>query len=427
MKGSISRLGDGRWLVRVEAGRHPATGKRIQPSRVVHGSRRRAEEALDVLRDEVRERPAGGPGTLEELVELWLSSPNRSGVARSGMSAYTTANRMRSYVLPALGSTPVHRITTADVTRMCDDLSRDRRLSPSTIRLTWGELRAMFNWAVKRRYVRSNPALGADVPSPRLKPPTTVGRDELCQNLAVLAEEDPELELVVLMAASFGLRRSELVGLTWSHIDLDSGLLRIRQGVTKVPGKPYEVTPTKTGFHGFADFPIHDALLVRLAARRTEFLGRLAALGCSHLSDRYVFSNDPTGRDPIHPDTLSGKLARHRAFHPELAGLTLQTLRRYAATDLHEQGDSQTVAAAVLRDTPETTARHYLALDRQRARRAVIGIVDRIEESRNPAIGPVDPPPASPLKGAGTRTASTRHRHLAGRRRREPRRTHGTA
>ena len=100
-------------------------------------------------------------------------------------------------------------------------------------------------------------------------------------------------------------------------------------------------------------------------------------------SDGYLFSNDLLGQIPLHPDTVTRMLSKHRMRPPELPYVCLQGLRRYAASDLYGEGEDQTTAAAILRDTPQTTAKHYRAANQQRARQAVPGIYARIETQRD--------------------------------------------
>ena len=50
MTGHIKKTGEGKWFVRISAGKNPISGKRIQKSLVVCGSRRDAEKALHDLR-----------------------------------------------------------------------------------------------------------------------------------------------------------------------------------------------------------------------------------------------------------------------------------------------------------------------------------------------------------------------------------------
>ena len=57
MSGNIRQLRNGQWLVRVEAGRDPVTGRRIQKSKSVAGSKREAKKALLDLQAEVQRTP----------------------------------------------------------------------------------------------------------------------------------------------------------------------------------------------------------------------------------------------------------------------------------------------------------------------------------------------------------------------------------
>ena len=50
MSGSIRQLKENYWLLRVDQGRDPLTGRRIQASRTVSGNRKAAERALDELK-----------------------------------------------------------------------------------------------------------------------------------------------------------------------------------------------------------------------------------------------------------------------------------------------------------------------------------------------------------------------------------------
>lgn len=383
MSGSIREYRRGYWLVRIDASPDPISGKRQQVSRTVRGSRKQAEELLDNLRVEVRTRslPTNGM-TLDELFESWISAPTRSGRARTAASVYNTRNRYRRYVQPRFGHLPIGSLRSSEITLLCDALMAQHGLSARTVGRVRSELRAMLGWAWRRDLVPENVAIKVDVPSVALRPPESLVVDELCAHLSHAAIENPDLELVMLLVASLGLRRSEVVALRWRHIDFDRRILHIREGLTATPGVGYQTTPTKTGLHGFADFPIHQGLLDRLYQRWNEFRTRVEAIAPETV-DGYVFSNDLLSQRPLHPDSVSGALAKHRDRHPELPHVTLQSLRRYSASDLYAEGDGQTVAAAVLRDTPETAARYYRAVNRQRARQAVLGIYERIETQRD--------------------------------------------
>jgi len=384
MGGSLREYRPGCWLLRIDLGRDALSGRRIQASRTVRGTRRQAQEALDEFKVETRTRRAVPSSmTLAELADRWLETPTRSGRKRTSISVYNTRKRFDRYVKPTLGNRSIGDLRSSDITLLLDAMTIRHGLSPATAGRVRSEIRTMLGWAWRRDLVAENVALKADVPSVPPRKLASLTCDQLVAHLEIAAIEDPDLELTMMIAASLGLRRSEIVALRWSHIDFNRGLLHIREGIVKAPGSDYETTPTKTGPHGFADFPLHPGLLERLRARREAFRSRLTDLGEVDIADGYLFSSDPSGQSPLHPDTVTTAFRKHCQRHPELPRIGSQILRKYAASDLFGEGEDQVIAAAILRDTPETTARHYRAVNQERARQAVIGIFERIETHRD--------------------------------------------
>jgi len=58
--------------------------------------------------------------------------------------------------------------------------------------------------------------------------------------------------------------------------------------------------------------------------------------------------------------------------------ITLKMLRTYTSSEVYGTGADETTAAAILRDSPETTARHYRAANRSRMRDATNVIVENL-------------------------------------------------
>ena len=384
MSGSIRQLKNNYWLVRVDQGRDPLTGKRIQASKTVTGNRKSAERALDELKFTIHNKTSTPSTlTLAVLIDMWAESHTKAGRKRSTASLYHTRKRYLRYAEGPIGSRPISTLKSTEITLLLDGYMSRFGISPTTARLIKNEWQSMINWAKRRGLVDSNPMSDVIVPSVPLRPPVSLTCDELCTHLEILTSEDPELELLFTFAATLGLRRSELIALRWSHIDFEREVLHICEGITKVPGSKFVTTETKTGSQGFAIFPIHANLVSRLKRRRELFESILEKFGEPKNSDGYLFSNDPLGQVPLHPDTVTKMVSKHRIRHPELPYVCLQGLRRYAGSDLYGEGEDQTIAAAILRDTPQTTARHYRAVNQQRARQAVLGIYERIETQRD--------------------------------------------
>jgi len=378
MSGSIRQLKSGQWLVRVEAGRDPMSGRRLQKSKTVIGGKRDAKKALQDLQTEVARTPIpSSTMSLNDLFEKWIESPTKSGRPRQPTSVYNTTHRYDRYVRTSIGSIRICDLKRGDVCGLYDRLAV-QQLSPRTIHHVHSELRAMLNWAWRRELVAENVVLRAEAPSVPLGEIVAPERDVVQAHLQLLQSNNPDLELALVLAATFGLRRSELAGLRWSHIDFDKCVLHIREGITHVPGTGFTTTRTKTGVHGQADYELHELHIERLLRHRDQLEDRACRANVRLPDDPYVFSADPFHDEPIRPDSLGQKLRRHCQLHPDLPVLTLKMLRSYTSSEIYGTGADETTAAAILRDRPETTARHYRAARRASMRTATHVITENL-------------------------------------------------
>ena len=117
-----------------------------------------------------------------------------------------------------------------------------------------------------------------------------------------------------------------------------------------------------------------------LEERHREFRRQLDLLGESVIADGFILSSHPASALPIHPDALTKSMHLHCHRHPEIEPITLQALRKYAASDLAGSGADETTASALLRNRPETARRHYQAARQRHVRRQALGIAERLVE-----------------------------------------------
>lgn len=89
--------------------------------------------------------------------------------------------------------------------------------------------------------------------------------------------EGTELELPVKLAAFYGLRRSECIGLRWSAIDFNNNTLTVNHTVTtvEVDGKEVELASdtakTKSSLRTLPLVPVFKELLLKKRAEQKEF------------------------------------------------------------------------------------------------------------------------------------------------------------
>lgn len=382
MSGYLRQTGNNKWFVRVSAGKHPVTGKRIQKSRVVYGTRDDAKKALYELEGQRYLGATRISGvTLDAVVRAWLDAPTNGGKKRAATTSYHDLNRYKRNVQPTLGCVLVDEIRPVDFMCLYQKLILELGLSPRSVLHVHSMLRAALNWAWKHELVTSQAIAKVDPPSVGLAPPRAPETDVVLNHLDILKDFDRELWLAVFLAGSMGLRRSELAGLRWSHIDLVGRTLTVSDGVVKVPGFGAITTKTKTGLHGFARFVLHQTSLNALIIKYSDLGQRLLAVGKSDHVERYVFSSDLLGERPIDPDLLSKWLRKHCERHPELPPITFQSLRKFTSSALEGGGIDETTASALLRDRPETVSRHYRAAHATRVRTATLQLGDLLTAS----------------------------------------------
>lgn len=215
--------------------RHRRRIRKTFPSRSA-AKRWRQDAVVALRRGELQgER---GP-TLADAAETWLQAVraehicNRSGdpFKPSAIRGYEQHYRLR--ILPALGHLRLGEITTRDVQQLVDRLVEEGA-APATIDSALTPLRSLYRRAVTRGEVAINPTRGIEKPAVRSKPKRIASPSEAVALLEALPNADR-----ALWATAFytGLRRGELVGLSWCDVDLATGVIRVEHGWDAVEGE----------------------------------------------------------------------------------------------------------------------------------------------------------------------------------------------
>ena len=158
--------------------------------------------------------------------------------------------------------------------------------------------------------------------------------DEISDFLHFLSARYPRLLGIAFMAAYYGLRRSEILGLRWSDIDYDKQLVRIQR--TVVRSKTVFVsdeTKTQAGRRDLNLFPTAEKCLRRIMAAQAD---DLAFYGSAYRNmDGYVFCwEDGRMYDPGYVSRAFVKATKAYG-RPEI---TLHKLRHSCASMLINRG-----------------------------------------------------------------------------------------
>lgn len=108
----------------------------------------------------------------------------------------------------------------------------NNKVSANTVIHYHANIRKALQYAVKIDMISSNPADKVERPKKQKFGGSFYDSEEINKLFEVV--EDSKIELAVILAAFYGLRRSEVVGLKWDAIDFKNKSITIKHTVTEV-------------------------------------------------------------------------------------------------------------------------------------------------------------------------------------------------
>jgi integrase len=388
MAGSMRQRGKDSWNLRVFVGWDPVAKQRSYLERTVRGTRREASTALAalVLEAERLSPKASRQGTFAALCEEWLSHASSS---LSPRSVITTQSYLDLAILPVLGHVQAARLTAADLDRFYRRLLKvggpKGPYAPATVQRVHGIIRRALGQGVRWGWLSHNPAIDASPPRVlhrELRPPTP---KEVVSLFAAAQAINPQFAAFLLLAASTGARRGELIALRRSDLDLPEHMLAIERGIVRAGTKLLE-QGTKT----------HQARRVSLDSRTVEVLtihlksqdDLAASVGGAFLADGFVFTNSLDGSIPWRPESVTRSFNR-LCTRCGVVDVRLHDLRHYVATRLLTSGiDVRTVAGRLGHRNASTTLNVYAHFVPGSDREASAALAQLFEDAREAATGP---------------------------------------
>jgi integrase len=318
--------------------------------------------------------PAVGKAvTVEEWMRYWLDRiVPRAKPAAGTVKAYNTV--VGQYVIPLLGHHRLDRLTPEHIDEAWETLLDDGNprkdptdrvpIAPNTVHLAHTVLRRALKVAVQRKRLKTNPAGtdSMDAPPRDEKEVEPVPPAEVVKILA--AAEGTPYGARWSVALALGLRPGEALGLRWSDVDLDAGVLHVRQQLQRVKGKGLVATAPKSEA-GKRWMNLPPTLLAGLKAhRKSQNEARLRA--GDHWTDTGLVFTLEDGRG------IDARVDRLR-WHELLTAADVPQHRLYdarhsAATLLLIQGVEPRVVMALLGHSQiSVTMKYQHAVDELRA------------------------------------------------------------
>ncbi len=302
------------WGFVVDIGLDPATQKRRRRRGGGFATRKEAEVAL---REVLGKRDRGQlvqPTTMtvrEFLVDQWLPAM-RLTIGPTTLEGYR-GNIVR-YIVPRVGDLPLRALTPPLINQLYADVRENGRtrgtgpLALKSVREVHVTLHRALEDAVRCDYLEANPSDRASAPS------ATAARNERRRKIRTWSAaevntfaafiEGHELHELWALAASTGLRRSELLGLRWIDLDLNRRLLSVRRVLVLVAGQPHFKDAPKSA-HGFRTISLPPKVTQLLIELR-EWQAQQPRLKAVPSEQALVFCR--YDGDPWHPDHVTSTL-----------------------------------------------------------------------------------------------------------------------
>ncbi|NNC79856.1 MAG: site-specific integrase [Acidimicrobiales bacterium] len=351
MRGHMRQRSKGVWEIIIDVGTDPLTGRRRQRSRSFHGTKREAQREMRKLIDDIEHgRLTGTETTFSSLLHAWLEL---SADALSPTTLREYRRLIDKRIGPALGATPLIKLTTTMLDDFYRALTTEVGLAPASVRQIHSIIRRCLKQGVKWGWIQHNVAANATPPVLRQKRVSPPSVEEIRELVAAAEEQNPMFGLLVRLAIATGLRRGELCGLQWADVDQTRNQLEVCRAVAATPGGA-AVKSTKTGHT--RRLSLDDDTVDRLASHRRAAEDAAALAHIRLEPDAFIFSHALDAQTPLHPDNVTGAFRRLRPNQ----GVRFHDLRHAHATQLLARGvDIPTVSARLGHANSSTTLNIY--------------------------------------------------------------------
>lgn len=293
-------------------------------------NRRDAEKAVLALRTKINS-DVRSPETVSELIAHYKKHELTEHGTKRSSTREVYEGFLDSYVDVKWGSFRLDQVKTVAV----EEWLRFLKYAPATKGKIRAVMSAVFAHGKRHGMVTDNPIEGVRCSSQRLKDPDVLTPMEF----KALVDELPVRErAMVLLAGTTGLRRSELIALTWQDVNFET--LQIEVNKSCVRG---QIGRTKT-LASAKPVPLDPEVSERLKEWKRKSLFRGP-------TDFLFPSERKNGLIPVWPDMVFDKFIRPAIQRAGIRGKAIgwHTFRHSYATDLRALGVDVKTAQELLR------------------------------------------------------------------------------
>lgn len=351
-EGSVHLRKDGRWEGRVVVG-YDDKGLPITKN-VLAKTKTACLDKLKALQETCSRQPMEKlqpDVTFGGWLDFWYQNYSKPRLRPKSQLDYE--NSIYRHIIPALGNTPLSKLTANDLQQFYAQIKKNGRLirtqvygdglSDRMVRACHTRCLTALDRAVVDGLIRINPAADCKLPGQALKDMNLLTREEM-QRFLIQAKEEGYYELFLLELAT-GLRRGEVLALQWDDLDFNTGALRIQRQVYRANGELVVSAPkTKAALRTIVLPP---ALLSVLEEYHRQ------------VDSRWMFPSPAREDSPLDPATVRKRL-QTILKHAGCRKVRFHDLRHLFVTTALENGmDVKTLSTIIGHVSAKTTLNVY--------------------------------------------------------------------
>ncbi|WTX05676.1 site-specific integrase [Streptomyces canus] len=217
---------DGRWHGYVSVGvKDDGSPDRRHVSRKTRPEITKAVRDLEKQRDSTGVRKVGQTWTVETWLTHWVENIAAPNVGENTIDGYRVA--VYHHLIPGLGAHRLEKLEPEHLERFYKKMQATGS-SAGTAHQTHRTVRTALNEAKRRRHLTTNPASIAKAPKLEEEEVEPYSLEEVQRLLLEAGKHRNTARWVIALA--LGLRQGEVLGLQWTDVNFEDGVIFVRRG-----------------------------------------------------------------------------------------------------------------------------------------------------------------------------------------------------
>lgn len=378
MRGSVRKRGDS-WYYSFEGAKVDGHRKRFER----YGGITRAD-AEKALRKALDEYERGGIKvelnnmSVADYFDYWYENYVMKNLKHNTQINYL--NIINKYIKPVVGKYKVQSINIASLQNMFNDLG-DSGLKKHTVEIIGTVVKSGFKMAVfPYQIIKENPAQYIRMPrftdeDDRITRQSLkiISLEQYNQLLDMFPPAHP-FHMPLVIAFNTGMRRGEVCGLEWKNVDLDEGVIHVREIMNQFKRDELELGTPKTKA-SIRDILIGQTLIDELKAKRKRQLENKLQYRYYYHENKFVCTDEDGSAVTPNSVKYYAEKAQNELGFP----FSFHSLRHTHATMLLENGAKpKEVQARLGHSKLETTMDTYVHVTRKMEKHTV-DIMERLQ------------------------------------------------